>query len=154
MHLTCSLRARAIAQLPDIRIQFFQLISSIPCQDSLCQLKRKSRNFSKRARTHASCVHGPLFGPLTLEFNFSNWSCLTCVRTDYVIIKWQHGLFSKQNWLYLHTTIGCPTKDRRNQLKKLNSKVRGLNTQGACVRACLDFFRFFFSKDIDCPDIG
>ena len=87
MHLTCILRARAITQLPDIWIQFFQLISSIPYQDSLCQLRRKSRNLSKPARTHninewketiahVSCVHGPCFGPLTLKFNFSNWSCL------------------------------------------------------------------------------
>ena len=93
MHLTCTLRARAIAQLLDIRIQFFQLISSIPCQDSLCQLRRKSRKFSKRTRTHGSFVYGPLFGPLTLEFNFSNWSRLFCVSADHVSLKWQHGFF-------------------------------------------------------------
>ena len=37
---------------------------------------------SVRARTQAPCVHGPLHSPLTLEFNFFNWSCLSYHNTD------------------------------------------------------------------------
>ena len=75
MHLTCTLRARAIAQPPDIGIQFFQLISSISCKDKLFKLRRQIKNFflSVHACTlHASCVHGLLHSSLTLEFNFFN----------------------------------------------------------------------------------
>ena len=34
-----------------------------------------------------ACVHRPLHDPLTLEFNFSNWSCLFYVRKDYASWK-------------------------------------------------------------------
>ena len=47
------MRAQAIAQPPDIGIQFFQLILSILCKDKLCQLKSDTQKFYKCARTHA-----------------------------------------------------------------------------------------------------
>ena len=35
------------------------------------------------ANAHAPWVHGPLHGPLTLEFNFFNWSRLSSLKTHY-----------------------------------------------------------------------
>ena len=40
------------------------------------------------ARTHSPCVHGPLQSPLTLLFNFFNWSRLSFVRTDFA--SWEY----------------------------------------------------------------
>ena len=63
MHLTYTLRARAIAQPPDKRIQFFQLISSIPCENRPCQFKMTQWIFSKQnllCLHTVPFVHGPV----------------------------------------------------------------------------------------------
>ena len=81
---------------PVFFFNFFQLILSFLCKETLCKLKRKYGNCSKRARMHAPCVHGPFQAPLTLEFNFLNWCRVSYVRTDYVSWKEKSKNLSKR----------------------------------------------------------
>ena len=81
---------------PVFFFNFFQLILSFLCKETLCKLKRKYGNCSKRARMHAPCVHGPFQAPLTLEFNFLNWCRVSYVRTDYVSWKEKSKKLSKR----------------------------------------------------------
>ena len=112
MH-ACTLRAQAIVQSADIVIQLFQLIPSILYKYTLCQLKKIEFQYQGAV---LELVHARLLCACMLQkmprFKFSrDLVCTNCTRS-------------------------VP-----DQLKNLNSNVRGLSnspcTQGERLRACM-----------------
>ena len=103
----CTLRAPTLAWPPDIRIKCFQLESLFYERNKNVSKKWNLENFLRvhvQACTHAPCVHRPLHGPLTLEFNFFNWNHYSMRGTKNVSMKW-----NLENFLRVHacTHLAC-----------------------------------------------